>query len=198
MPDLVNGIDVSCTVLGIKNTGNYEMTKAGDIVIGIESSGLHMNGYTLARKVLLGRYGLEDEICGDKLVNWLLRPTAYYGGDLLIRLYGGGLIKSAVHVTGGGFTKMRRAIGDLGVELEVPEPPCIFKVIRETGNIEWGGEMYRVFNMGIGLMVMTSEERVDDAVRVIRSSGFNYWVLGRVVDGGGINISMNNGVKLRV
>ncbi len=196
MPGLVNGIDVSCTVLGIKNTGKYVGVRTGDVVIGIESSGLHMNGYTLARKVLLGRYGLEDEVCGYELVNWLLRPTAYYG-DLLIRLYGGGLIKSAVHVTGGGFTKIRRAIGDLGVELEVPEPPCIFKTIREAGNIEWN-EMYRVFNMGVGLMVVSSEDHVDDITRVIRSFGFNYWVLGRVIEGGGINILVSNGVRLRI
>ncbi|WP_243679292.1 AIR synthase related protein [Vulcanisaeta distributa] len=82
MPDLVNGIDVSCTVLGgvrrVRVVG--KAGGVGDVAIGVESSGLHMNGYTLARKVLLGKYGLNAEVCGDELVNWLLKPTAYYGG----------------------------------------------------------------------------------------------------------------------
>ncbi|MGC8542779.1 MAG: phosphoribosylformylglycinamidine cyclo-ligase [Vulcanisaeta sp.] len=196
MPDLVNGIDVSCTVLGIKGIRNVEKVRVGDTVIGIESSGLHMNGYTLARKVLLSRYGLDDEVCSDKLANWLLKPTAYYG-DLLTKLYGDGLIKSAVHVTGGSFTKIRRVIGGLGVDLEVPEPPCIFESIKETGNIEWS-EMYRVFNMGVGLMVITEEERISDVTRVIEDLGLRSWILGKVVDRTGINISMNDGVKLRI
>ncbi len=200
MPDLVNGIDVSCTVLGVRRARAVGGAAPGDVVIGIESSGLHMNGYTLARKVLLGRYGVNDEVCGDELSNWLLRPTAYYG-DLLIKLYGRGLIKAAVHVTGGGgFTKLRRAIGELGgVELEVPEPPCIFRVIKEVGDVGWD-EMYRVFNMGVGLMVLTNEGgRVGGEVTsVIREAGFNYWVLGKVTNGGGISILMPNGIKLRL
>ncbi len=80
MPDLVNGIDVSCTVLGIRKVRAVGKAEVGDVAIGIESSGLHMNGYTLARKALLGRYGLNAEVCGDELANWLLKPTAYYGG----------------------------------------------------------------------------------------------------------------------
>lgn len=151
----------------------------GDVVIGVESNGLHMNGYTLARKVLLSRYRLDDEVCGDELVNWLLRPTTYYG-DLLIRLYDNGLIKAAVHITGGGFTKVRRVLGNLGIEVEVPEPPCIFETIRDLGSVEWG-EMYRVFNMGIGLMLIAGEEYVDDVIRVIGDSGLKYWVLGKVI-----------------
>ncbi|MGC9178880.1 MAG: phosphoribosylformylglycinamidine cyclo-ligase [Vulcanisaeta sp.] len=196
MPDLVNGIDVSCSVLGIRRMRVAGDVRVGDVVIGVESNGLHMNGYTLTRKVLLGRYGLEDEVCGDRLINWLLRPTTYYG-DLLIKLYDNKLVKAAIHITGGGFTKVRRVIGDLGVRLEVPEPPCIFEVIREVGNVEWS-EMYRVFNMGIGLMLIVGGEYVDDTARIIKELGLNYWVLGKVVEGGGINILMPNGFNVRL
>ncbi|GAB6947695.1 phosphoribosylformylglycinamidine cyclo-ligase [Vulcanisaeta sp. JCM 16161] len=195
MPDLINGIDVSCSVLGVRKTGVIGNVGVGDVVIGVESNGLHMNGYTLARKVLLSRYRLDDEVCGDELVNWLLRPTTYYG-DLLIRLYDNGLIKAAVHITGGGFTKVRRVLGNLGIEVEVPEPPCIFETIRDLGSVEWG-EMYRVFNMGIGLMLIAGEEYVDDVIRVIGDSGLKYWVLGKVIKDG-INILMPSGLRIRL
>ncbi|WP_243679293.1 AIR synthase-related protein [Vulcanisaeta distributa] len=92
---------------------------------------------------------------------------------------------------------MRRVIGDLGVELEVPEPPCIFKVIKDSGNIEWD-EMYRVFNMGIGLVILTSEEYVKEVTKVIRALGLNHWVLGRVINGGGINILTPGGLRVRL
>lgn len=198
MPDLVNGIDVACAVLGIK-AGPTEDVQVGDVVIGVSSNGLHMNGYTLARKVLLGRYKLDDQVCGEELADALLKPTADYG-KLLLELYSSHLIKKAVHITGGAFTKLRRALGPRqGLRLETPEPPCLFQEIQRIGNVDWG-EMYRVFNMGVGLALFVNPEHVEEVLRVINRWNFNSWILGRVVkdDGGVLRVRLWNGLEVRI
>ncbi|ABW01505.1 phosphoribosylformylglycinamidine cyclo-ligase [Caldivirga maquilingensis] len=190
MPDLINGIDVSCTVLGIKSGGRLMRVNAGDLIIGVESNGLHMNGYTLARRVLLSRFKLSDEVCSVQLANELLKPTLNYS-KLLLRLYNDNLIKAAVNVTGGGFTKVRRVIGEMGVEFNAPEPPCIFRVIKETGNVEWS-EMYRVFNMGVGLMLIVNEEKASRVENTIDEFGLRHWVMGSVNNSGRLTVNLGN------
>ncbi|MGC9136388.1 phosphoribosylformylglycinamidine cyclo-ligase [Caldivirga sp.] len=190
MPDLINGIDVSCTVLGIRRKNSIRGINAGDLIIGVESNGLHMNGYTLARKVLLGKFKLSDEVCGVQLADELLKPTLNYG-KLLLRLYNDGLIKAAVNVTGGGFTKVKRVLGEMGVEFNVPEPPCIFNVIKEIGNVDWG-EMYRVFNMGIGLMILVGEEEANRVETVINEFGLRHWLIGSVKGNGKLMVRLGN------
>jgi phosphoribosylformylglycinamidine cyclo-ligase len=198
MPDLVNGIDVACAVLGIRN-GPTEDVHVGDVVVGVSSGGLHMNGYTLARKVLLSRYKLDDQVCGEELADALLKPTADYG-KLLLELYSSRLIRKAVHITGGAFTKLRRALGPgQGLYLEAPEPPCLFQEIQRVGGVGWG-EMYRVFNMGVGLALFVNPEHVEEALKVINRWSINSWILGRVVEdeGGILRIRLWNGLEVKI
>jgi phosphoribosylformylglycinamidine cyclo-ligase len=198
MPDLVNGIDVACAVLGIRIglTGNV---KTDDVVIGVSSNGLHMNGYSLARRVLLGKYRLNDQVCGEELSNLLLKPTVDYSG-LILNLYYSRLIKRAVHVTGGAFTKLRRVLGPgQGLSLEMPEPPCIFQEIQSVGGVDWG-EMYRVFNMGVGLVLITDPNNVDDVVKAVRRWNLNPWVLGMVTEDyqGVLSLNLWNGLRVKI
>ncbi len=181
MPDLVTGIDVACAILGVKVYDVLDEVQIGDVVIGIASNGLHMNGYTLVRRALFGAYRPEDVVCGEELAVILLRPTANYYG-LLLRLYEKGLVKAAVHITGGAFTKIKRVLkGKTGVILEPPEPPCIFREIQRVGRVDIR-EMYRVFNMGVGLVVFVDPDKADEAVKEIKSFNIEAWVMGKVVE----------------
>lgn len=185
MPDLVNYVDVSCTVLAVKLFNTEEPTK-NDIVIGVESSGLHANGYTLVRKSLLSKYSLSDYIpeIEDFLGNALLKPTIIYS-NLILELYERKLIKVAAHITGGAYTKLKRILpSDLDIIIEPPEPPRIFKFIQKVGNID-DYEMYRVFNMGIGMIVITSEDNTDHTVKVIERNNLKAFTLGKILEGSG-------------
>jgi len=183
MPDLVNGFDVSCTVLGIR-LANPRRIEEGDVVVGVESSGLHMNGYTLVRRAVLPHSDPHEVVCGSELIDQLLKPTHDYS-SLLLRAYGEGHIKAAINVTGGGFGKAARLVrGDLGLDLDPPDPPCIFDFIMRRGSIPLD-EMYRVFNMGVGLLLVTSKDHLRDLEGLVGSLGFRYWVMGRVVRNGG-------------
>ncbi|OGP87248.1 MAG: phosphoribosylformylglycinamidine cyclo-ligase [Deltaproteobacteria bacterium RBG_19FT_COMBO_43_11] len=135
-----------------------------DRVIGLASSGLHSNGFSLARKVLLekGNLGVNDRVSGlDKTIGLeLLEPTRIYVKSLL-NLFKSFKVKGIIHVTGGGFyDNIPRIIPNscrCVINKKSWDVPPIFKVIREMGNIE-EREMFRVFNMGIGMMLIVSEK----------------------------------------
>ncbi len=194
MPDLVNYVDVSCTVLAVK-LFNPEKPTRNDIVIGIESSGLHANGYTLVRRLLLSKFSLNDYISEieDVLGNALIKPTMIYS-NLILELYERKLIKVAAHITGGAYTKLKRILPDnLDIVIEPPEPPRIFKFIQKVGNID-DYEMYRVFNMGIGMIVITSEDNIDHTVKVIERNNLKAFTLGKILEGSGkVRIKLKDG-----
>ncbi|OGP67356.1 MAG: phosphoribosylformylglycinamidine cyclo-ligase [Deltaproteobacteria bacterium RBG_16_44_11] len=135
-----------------------------DRVIGLASSGLHSNGFSLARKVLLekGKLGINDRVSGlDRTIGLeLLEPTRIYVKSLL-NLFKSFNVKGIVHVTGGGFyDNIPRIIPQscrCVINKNSWDMPPIFNVIREMGNIE-EREMFRVFNMGIGMMIIVSEK----------------------------------------
>ncbi|MEM1954416.1 MAG: phosphoribosylformylglycinamidine cyclo-ligase [Nitrososphaerota archaeon] len=173
--------------------------REGDVLVGLESSGLHANGFSLVRKVLLGegKYGLDDLIpsLGRRLREELLRPTRLYVRPVLELLRRGPRPTGIAHVTGGGFLKLRRLVGRrrLRVNLDsLPEPPRIFKLIQEEGGIDWS-EMCRTFNMGIGMAISFRESDVDEAVRKLRRLGYSSPVIGRIERGEGVVV---NGVRI--
>ncbi len=155
-----------------------------DRIIGIASSGLHSNGYSLARKVLLekGKLGVHDKIPGlEKTVGLeLLEPTRIYVKPLL-NLFKNFNIKGLVHITGGGFydnipriiPQVCRAVIKKGTW---PIPP-IFNAIREIGNVE-GKEMFRVFNMGIGMMIIVPEKECDAVLERLHVLGEKAYTIG--------------------
>jgi phosphoribosylformylglycinamidine cyclo-ligase len=133
--------------------------RPGDVVVGLESSGVHSNGLTLARRVLFERAGLKagDPVAelGRSVGEELLEPTHIYVPEVLAMLDAGLRINALVHVTGDGFFNLLRiAETTIGFVLDaLPEPPPIFSLIRRHGGLD-DAEMFRVYNMGVGFCVV--------------------------------------------
>lgn len=164
--------------------------EVGDAIIGIASSGVHSNGLTLARKALLheGRHQLADHVdtLGRTIGEELLQPTEIYV-RAVIDLWDAGLeTRGLVHITSDGFTNLCRLDAAVGYDIEqLPDVPPVFELIQTRGNIETA-EMYRVFNMGVGFVVIVPPAQADAALERIRSSGYSAMRIGRVDDNEGV------------
>lgn len=162
--------------------------RPGDVLIGLSSSGVHSNGFSLVRKIfvpnqkLLGLY--VDEL-SSTLGEALLTPTKIYVKPLL-SLVGKGLVKAASHITGGGFYEnVPRMLPD-GVKAVIrkdsfPVPP-IFKLIKKTGKIP-ERDMYNTFNMGLGMVLAVSPDKADEALAQLAQSGEQAYLVGRIESG---------------
>jgi phosphoribosylformylglycinamidine cyclo-ligase len=159
----------------------------GDVILGVPSSGLHSNGYSLARKALLERAGLAlDAVLpelGAPLGDVLLTPTRIYTRAVTAALAAGG-VRALCHVTGGGLPgNLPRVLPDgLGAEIDarrIPRPP-IFDVIARLGEVD-EREMRRAFNLGVGLVVVVDGARAEAVTEALRAAGEAPFVLGRVV-----------------
>lgn len=164
--------------------------KAGDILIGLPSSGLHTNGYSLARRILFDQRGLGvDSVVhelGCTVGEELLRPHRSY---LLVvmPLVEAGVIKGLAHITGGGLTDNMPRVLPPGTAAHVDRSawtvPPIFTILQQQGDVS-DDEMYRVFNMGIGMVIVCAAEVVDDVrSRLVQAGESGAVVIGRVVDG---------------
>lgn len=162
----------------------------GDVLIGLASSGVHSNGFSLVRKVfdITTRESLEktyEELGGKTLGEVLLTPTKLYVKPVL-NLLKEVQVKSIAHITGGGFYEnMPRAYGeglDAYIEKGSWNIPAIFNLIQKTGNIS-EHDMYNTFNMGVGMMVIVKKEDVDKALSVLVASGVEASVIGHMVKG---------------
>lgn len=166
LPELVNGFDLAGTAIGVVEKNKVitgKKIQPGDAVIGISSSGIHSNGLTLARKLLIPKYGLEYEFEGKKLWEHLLEPTRIYVKpilDLLKKVEVHGL----AHITGGGLLNLKR-LTNYGFSLEMPPISGIFRLIYDNGVPL--DEMFRVFNMGIGFIVIVSQEEKENTLQVL-------------------------------
>jgi phosphoribosylformylglycinamidine cyclo-ligase len=162
---------------------------AGDTVIGLASSGVHSNGFSLVRKLLLedAGYSLQQELpeLGGRLGDVLLAPTKIYVKPLL------GLlkeieVKGMAHITGGGFIEnIPRMLPDgVNVDIEYGAWPIlpIFKLMQEKGDIS-NKDMFTTFNMGIGMVLVVKEQDADGALQFLRSAGEEAYVIGRVTEG---------------
>lgn len=160
--------------------------KPGDVIIGLASSGLHSNGYSLARKVLLEKSGLDLQErpaqLKTTLAEELLRPTRIYVEEVLplMRKYP---VKGAVHVTGGGLPGNLPRILPAGSGVELFEGswpvPAVFKLISDLGPVK-KEEMYRTFNMGIGYALISAPDHVDLLISELDAKGIEAWPLGRI------------------
>ncbi len=151
--------------------------RAGDAVVGLASSGLHSNGYSLARRVF-SRAELKGPVGRE-----LLTPTRIYCSALL-RAMKTVRLKAMAHITGGGFRDNIPRVIPAGLAVRVERGawpvPSIFERIRRQGRIE-EPEMFRTFNMGIGMVVVTAAGDADRAVRTFRRLGQEAYVLGEIV-----------------
>jgi phosphoribosylformylglycinamidine cyclo-ligase len=163
--------------------------REGDVLVGLASSGLHANGYSLVRNALLGRYDL-DAMPGDlerPLSEELLEPCVIYAPDVL-SLSREGLVRAAAHITGGGFYEnVPRALpAGLGAEIERDTWPehAVFDVIQAGADAS-DDDMFSTFNMGLGMMLVVDPA---DADEVIERSDHAAFRVGDVVEGTGVRI----------
>ena len=163
-----------------------------DVIIGAASSGIHSNGLSLARKVLLRKYKLNETPPGleRSLGKELLEPTRIYV-KAVKELVEKAEVHGLAHITGGGaFLKLGRVIGQarLGAELdELPQPPEIFRLIKRAGRIQ-DTEMYRTFNMGVGLIVICPGTQVEEVIRAFSKHRQSARRIGRIEGKPGIRI----------
>ncbi len=168
-----------------------EAIKDGDLLIGIASSGVHSNGFSLVRNVFeMSKESLDtyyDEL-GETLGEALIRPTIIYVKALKAVKDAGVTIHGCSHITGGGFYENipRMLPGNVKaiVKKDSYDIPPIFKLIQSTGDIA-EEMMYNTFNMGLGMVIAVDSKDVDDALTGIESAGQKAFVVGDVVAGNG-------------
>ena len=161
-------------------------TRAGDVVLGLPSSGPHSNGFSLIRKILqISQVDPHTLIEGKPLIQRLMAPTRIYVKPVL------GLIRAVAvhgiaHITGGGLVEnIPRVIPD-GLEVVLrrsawPQDP-VFQWLQTHGNVDTA-EMYRVFNCGIGMTIQVAPADAAQAIELLRNSGQEAWVIGEVRSG---------------
>lgn len=165
-----------------------ENVKEGDVLIGIASSGVHSNGYSLVRKVMeVAKTDTNTEtIDGKSIKDVLLAPTKIYVKSIqaLQKTLGNANLHAMAHITGGGLTEnLPRVLpDDLTAQIDVNSwafPP-VFGWLQEKGNIAQM-EMYRTFNCGVGFVVVLPKDKADEAIKLLNDNGENAWKLGEIV-----------------
>ena len=161
----------------------------GDVLIGIASSGVHSNGFSLVRKVFpMTRESLDTyyEELGKTLGEALIEPTRIYVKALASVKKAGVRIKACSHITGGGFyeniPRMLREGTRAVVEKNSYEVPAIFRLLMKTGNID-EHMMYNTYNMGSGMALAVDPEKAEDAIAAVREVGDQAYVIGRIAAG---------------
>ena len=184
------------------------LVREGDVILGLPSSGIHSNGYSLVRKVAIEGKTVEelreplDELGGQSLGDAVLAPTTIYAGALIRALKAGAPIHAMAHITGGGITEnlnrclpnnVDAAVDRLATDGSRPDgfgegpawdvPPVITYMIREAGLTP--DEAYKTFNMGVGMSVLCAPEDVDLVRELLDAEGLESFVMGECVAGEG-------------
>ncbi|MBP3966280.1 phosphoribosylformylglycinamidine cyclo-ligase [Paenibacillus lignilyticus] len=195
MPGMYQGdeYDIAGFTVGIvdkKNIIDGKTIAPGDVVLGLASSGIHSNGFSLVRRLLLetAGYGLGDalpELGGKTLGEVIIEPTRIYVKSVL-ELIKQVQVKGMAHITGGGFIENIPRVLPEGVNVEIaygswPIQP-IFGLMQEKGSIT-NRDMFTTFNMGVGMVVVVPAEQAEDALRIARELGEDAYIIGKVTEG---------------
>lgn len=193
MGEMVKGFDLVSMGVGVVDRDRVldgSKLRRGDRVVGVASSGLHSNGYTLARKVLLKNHDVGDYVpeLGKTLGEEMLTPTRIYVKPVLEAL-GRFDLHAIGHITGGSFTKLKRLPGEkrLGFDLKLPRVPPVFRLIQKEGRLT-DKDMLSTFNMGVGLCVCVSEGDAQELADHFSKRGFPSSVIGSLVPGGRVRV----------
>ncbi len=194
MPGVIAGsgfaFDLAGTVVGLASKRELvlgDKVGPGDVIVGARSTGLHSNGYSLARKALLQRYSPMDRVRGvGTLGDALLAPTEIYVGPVLeaarkCRVHG------LAHITGGSFAKLLRLKAAGYVIDSLPRPPPIMGLIEEQG--VGPEEMYGTFNMGVGFCVVAPAGEAAGIVEIFKGHGIASQEIGTVTEGRGVFVN---------
>ena len=201
LPEIINGFDLAGTCLGYVKKDELIMgsrIEQGDVIIGLESSGLHSNGFTLARKIVeKRRLSYDDEFPdglyeGRTIGEVLLTPTRIYVREVLdviknVEVHG------LAHITGGGVRNLLRLKDNVRFVLDNPfDPQPIFSFLQRNGNVE-DKEMYQTFNMGMGFAIILSKKFADDALDIIeKRSDVKAKIVGHIEEGERVDIPKLN------
>ncbi len=181
---LVNGFDLAGSCFGTVSLDRVIdgfRAAPGDVVIGLPSSGLHSNGYTLARRAL-SEISLDDERLGRPLGEVLLEPTTVYVKAVLELLASEADVRGLAHITSGGLQNLLRLRAPVGYDIHGPlRPPPVFELIAELGGVS-DEEMYDVFNMGCGFCCVVAAGDEDSALEVLSAHHPGTAVIGGVTD----------------
>ena len=197
LPDLyhVGHYDLAGTIIGVvdeRDAIHAEAVRAGDVLVGYASNGLHTNGYTLARRIVFDELGwdVDHEIpgVGELVGDALLRVHRSYAASvraMLSRIHG------LAHITGGGIPgNLSRVIPDgCGAVVQSSSwvVPPLFQFLESAGHVS-REEMFRVFNMGVGMIGAVAPGAVNDVVAAAETAGVPAWTIGEVVDGSGVQV----------
>ena len=180
------GLDLVGMAIGVVPDGaviDGSSVQPGDVLIGVASSGVHSNGLSLARRILLHRFkidGYVDEL-GTTLADELLRPTRIYVPQVEALTEAGIRPRAIAHVTGDGLLNLRRVEAPIGYELTwLPEIPPVFALIERFGEVP-RAEMRTVFNMGVGLALTVAASEAERAIEALAKTGLEAWRIGHAV-----------------
>jgi phosphoribosylformylglycinamidine cyclo-ligase len=184
IPEIVSGFDLVGSCFGVVSLDSVvtgDAIRPGDPIIGLPSSGLHSNGYTLARKALHG-VDLSDERLGRPLADILLEPTEIYVPAILDLLDSTVEVRGLAHITSSGQDNLKRLNHEVRFDFSEPfDVPAIFRLIQQQGDVS-DTEMYEVFNMGCGFCCIVAADDEGEALEVLRHHYPAAKRVGRVAD----------------
>jgi phosphoribosylformylglycinamidine cyclo-ligase len=189
LKDVMRGFDLVGTAVGLVPLDRIVTGRdlvPGDIVIGLESSGIHSNGLTLARYVFFkeGKLSVDHVFpeLGISLGEELLRPTIIYVPEILDIITNVPTVKALINITGNGLLNLPRVDARVSFTIDnMPPVPPIFRLIQTLGGVS-DAEMYQVYNMGVGFCVLVDEEDRDPVLAILERHGRRARIIGRVIE----------------
>ena len=189
LKDVMRGFDLVGTAVGLVPLDRIITGRdlvPGDIIIGLESSGIHSNGLTLARYVFFkqGRLSVDHVFpeLGISLGEELLRPTLIYVPEILDIIDNIPTVKALINITGDGLLNLPRVEAKVGFIIDdLPPVPAIFRLIQSQGAVG-DAEMYQVYNMGIGFCVLVAAADVDSTLLILQRHGRRAKIIGRIIE----------------
>jgi phosphoribosylformylglycinamidine cyclo-ligase len=187
-----DAFDIAGAALGVVEAGHEidgSAVEAGDVIIGLESPNLRSNGFSLVRKVVLGRFGFDDELPGTdrRVADVLLEPSVLYTPAVL-GLLGAVPVHGLAHITGGGLPgnvpRVLPAECDAVIDTSTWTPAPVFGALSELSGAPQN-ELFRTFNMGIGFIAIVPPGAADHAIDVLAAADRPGRVIGEIVPGAG-------------
>ncbi|MCD6061520.1 MAG: phosphoribosylformylglycinamidine cyclo-ligase [Moraxellaceae bacterium] len=189
MPGMYEGEDYDLAGFAVGVVEKSEIidgskVKSGDVLIGIASSGVHSNGYSLVRKIIeVGKADLDSALDGKKIADVLMAPTRIYIKPIL-SLIKALPVHAIAHITGGGLPGNLPRVLPEGADARIDEGswawPAVFQWLQQNGGVE-RFEMYRTFNCGVGMVVVVPAEQADATITHLNTAGEKAWRLGEIV-----------------